>query len=163
RADVFSLGAVLCAILTGKPAHVGSSAIETIRKAAAGDMSEVLSRLDACEADPELVALAQRCLSPRAEDRPADGKALADAGAAQRANVEDRLRTAERERTAAEAKAGEQRKRRRVQLALFAALGLLLSGGGAFAWYSDRQAQKEMLNQAEAAAAQARLEAESAA
>ena len=44
----------------------------------------------------------------------------------------ERLRQAERSRVAAEAKATEQRKKRKVQMALVAAIGLLLAGGGAF-------------------------------
>jgi hypothetical protein len=50
---------------------------------------------------------------------------------ARRAELE-RVR-AEGEKVAAQLQAAEQRKRRRVQLALFAAVGVLLLGGGAFA------------------------------
>src|SRR5439155_22256462 len=53
---------------------------------------------------------------------------------------EGRLRKAEADRVAAEARAAEQRNRRKVQLALAAAVGLLLAGGGAFAWWQDKQA-----------------------
>ena len=52
-----------------------------------------------------------------------------------RAAADERARRAELDRVRAEAEARELRKRRRVQLALTAAVGLLL----AFAWYSDRQ------------------------
>ena len=48
---------------------------------------------------------------------------------------------AEGEKVAAQLQAAEQKKRRRVQLALFAALRVLLLGGGAFAWWSGAQAQ----------------------
>jgi tetratricopeptide (TPR) repeat protein len=54
--------------------------------------------------------------------------------------VQERLQAAERERAVAVAREAEQRKRRRVQLAL--AVAVLLLGGGAFAWYSDRQASE---------------------
>ena len=43
---------------------------------------------------------------------------------------------------AAEAKAFEQRKKRRVQLAVAAAIGLLVCAGGAFGWWEDRQARE---------------------
>src|SRR5205823_6676810 len=75
--------------------------------------------------------------------RPADGKAVADAVAAYRAGVEERLREVEREKAAAEARAAEQRKRLRLRLALTAALGLLAAGGGAFGWWTERRAQTE--------------------
>ena len=42
----------------------------------------------------------------------------------------------------AELQAAEQRKRRRVQLALAGAVLLLVAGGGAFAWWQDRQASQ---------------------
>ncbi|MCS7047656.1 MAG: serine/threonine protein kinase, partial [Gemmataceae bacterium] len=51
RADVFALGSVLAAILTGKPAFVGSSHWEIIHKSAKADLSDVMSRLDKCGAD----------------------------------------------------------------------------------------------------------------
>jgi eukaryotic-like serine/threonine-protein kinase len=57
RSDVFSLGSMLCTILTGR-----SSAAE---------------RLDGCGADPRLVAFAKRCLNPDPAARPPDACAVA--------------------------------------------------------------------------------------
>jgi tetratricopeptide (TPR) repeat protein len=51
----------------------------------------------------------------------------------------DRVR-AEGERARAELRATEQRKRRKVQLALLGAVMLLVTGGGAVAWWQDKQA-----------------------
>ena len=64
RADVFALGGILCAILTGQPPFRGKSTLEVIRRAAAADLAEADARLDGCGADAELVALCRRCLSP---------------------------------------------------------------------------------------------------
>jgi hypothetical protein len=50
----------------------------------------------------------------------------------------DRVRT-EGELREAELKATEQRKRRKVQLAFFGAVALLVFTAGAFAWWQDRQ------------------------
>ena len=140
RADVFGLGAVLSAVLTGKPPFPGRPAGEALRRAAAGDVADCFTRLDACGAEPELVALCKRCLSPKPTDRPRDAGAVAAAVAALRAEAERRAREAEADGAAARAEAREQRKRRRVQLALAAAVGLMALGGGAVGWWADRQA-----------------------
>jgi tetratricopeptide (TPR) repeat protein len=143
RSDVFGLGAVLAVILTGRPPFAAGSA-ETVRvQAAQGKLDECFARLDVCGADPELVALCKRCLAPAPADRPADAGEVARAVGALRAEADERARRAELERVkaegeriAAELRAAEQRKRRRVQLALAGAVGLLLLAGLAFAWWA---------------------------
>jgi tetratricopeptide (TPR) repeat protein len=114
RADVFGLGAVLCSLLTGKPPYVGDTAVSTAQLAARGDLRECFARLDASGADPDLHALAKRCLSVEPDDRPADASELARTVAALRAAADERARTAEVERGKAEVAGREQRKRRRV-------------------------------------------------
>jgi serine/threonine protein kinase/tetratricopeptide (TPR) repeat protein len=126
RADVFALGSILAAILTGSPAFVGRSKWETILKSRQADLSDVMSRLDACGADGDLIAIAKRCLSARPEERPADGQAVAKAIADYRASVEQRLRQVETERTRAETQAAEQRKRQRVVQGAGTVAGALL-------------------------------------
>ncbi len=146
RSDVFGLGAILAVILTGKPPFSASSVETTRIKAAQGKVEECFALLDGCGADPGLVTLAKRCLSPAPADRPTDAGEVAREVAELRAAADDRARRAELERVkaegdkaAAELKSAEQRKRRRVQLALVAAVGLLLFGSCAFAWWADRQ------------------------
>jgi tetratricopeptide (TPR) repeat protein len=149
RADVFALGAILFEILTGERLYreeaakgelasvlPGDRAGEEARLAACG----AESRLAACGADRELVALTARCLAPSREQRPANAGAVAAAVAEYRAGMEGRLQQAEVERATAEAEAREQRKRRKVQAALAAAVGLILFGGALGAWWQDRQA-----------------------
>ena len=111
RADVFSLGGILSEILTGQPPFVAETGQLTVVLAASGNVSVAFGRLDQSGADPELIALVKRCLQPNREDRPTDGKAVADAVAAYRVGVEERLQRAEAERTMAAVKAEEARLR----------------------------------------------------
>jgi tetratricopeptide (TPR) repeat protein len=141
RADVFGLGAILCEILTGKPPYVGGAIEEVQRQATSGDLADAHARLDGCGAHPELIALTKWCLSPEAIDRPRDAQGVADGLSAYLNGVQERLQATERERAVALVRAGEERKRRKVQLALAAALVGLLVGGGAFAFWRNEQAQ----------------------
>jgi Flp pilus assembly protein TadD len=163
RSDVFSLGGILCTILTGKPPYAGRPVRALLTMAQNADLGEAIARLDGCGADPELVALAKRCLAKDPAARPADGKAVADAVADYRAGAERRLRRAERDRAAAEARAVEQRKKRRVQLALAAAVGIGVVGAVAVAWRWEVRTEREEFARKQTEEAQrietARLEA----
>jgi serine/threonine-protein kinase len=132
RCDVFALGSILCEVLTGQPAFTGRSPGEIQRKAALGDLADARSRLDACGADADLVALARDCLSAEIEDRPPDAAAVAGRLSAYRTSLQERMRTAELDRARAETHAADDRRRRRLQLGLAAAvLALVVLGGGA--------------------------------
>ncbi|MBA4063731.1 MAG: hypothetical protein C0501_08460 [Isosphaera sp.] len=129
RSDVFGLGAILCALLTGRPPFGGTAGEEVRRNAAAGRTEEALVRLGACGADPGLVALCRRCLAPDPADRPGTADEVAAAVAALRRSADDRARQAERDKLAAEVRAAEQAKRRRaVQWAAGAVAAVLLAG-----------------------------------
>src|SRR5262249_8999570 len=140
-ADVFGLGAILCEILTGEPPYVGQSSEEVQRQAVNGDLAGAHARLGGCGADPALIVLTKWCLSPEASDRPRDAQGVADGLSEYLNGVQERLQATERERAVALVRAGEERKRRKAQLALAAALIGLLVGGGAFAWWRNEQAQ----------------------
>ncbi|HQR08354.1 MAG TPA: serine/threonine-protein kinase [Gemmatales bacterium] len=149
RTDVFALGGILCSILTGKAVYVGASALDTIVQAADGDTTDALARLDACGADAEVISLAKRCLAVKPAERPADGQAVANLVAEYRQGVEERLKRAETERAASEAKAIEQAKRRRVVqvgagvIAAVLFLGVIGTSIG-FVWAKDA-AERERL------------------
>jgi tetratricopeptide (TPR) repeat protein len=135
RADVFALGGILCALLTGQPPYSGKTAHEVIRRAGATDLAEAYTRLDGCGADAELVSLCRRCLSPAPADRPAHGQAVADGMMAYLGGVQEKLRKAEL--------AGvEERARRRLTTVVAASLlALSIAGGLGFTyWLHQRQA-----------------------
>jgi eukaryotic-like serine/threonine-protein kinase len=165
RADVFALGAILCEILTGKPPYLGRSSEEVRRKAANSDLADATAWLDVCGADPELITLTKTCLAPEAIDRPKDAQGVVDALSSYLDGVQERLQTAERERAVAVVREAEQRKRRKVQLALAAAVVGLVLGGGSFAWWQADQAnqrretelRRQLADEQRAAADSARL------
>ena len=69
-------------------------------------------------ADGELIELCRRCLAPDRTQRPAHAGAVAEAVASYQARVRQRLQDAEVAQAAAQVKATEERKRRRVTGAL---------------------------------------------
>jgi eukaryotic-like serine/threonine-protein kinase len=131
RADVFALGSILCEVLTGAPAFTGRNSGEIQRKAALGDTADAMARLEVCVADSELAALAKDCLAREPVDRPRDARAVADRMTAYLVGVQERLHASERERAVAEARAIEERRKRKWQLGLAASIAVFLLAGAA--------------------------------
>jgi tetratricopeptide (TPR) repeat protein/tRNA A-37 threonylcarbamoyl transferase component Bud32 len=147
RSDVFGLGAVLCVILTGHPPFLGDTVESTRQLAAQQKLDDAFARLDGCGAEPELIDLCKGCLNPGKIARPPHAGEVAKAVADLRARADQRAKQAELdyvraegEREKAEVHASEQRKRRKVQMALAGAVLLLVMGAGAFAWWQEKQA-----------------------
>ncbi len=136
RADVFALGSVLCEILTGEPAFLGRSPGEIQRKAAMGDTTDALARLDVATADTDLITLAKQCLAPEPEDRPRQAGTVAERVAAYLIGVQEKLRQAELDRV-------EERAKRRLTGVVAAAVVLLgLAGGAGYAWNQQQKAER---------------------
>ncbi|WP_435018598.1 protein kinase domain-containing protein [Tundrisphaera sp. TA3] len=156
RSDVFSLGSILCEILTGRPAYEGASSIEVLKRSAEGDLSGTIARLGASGADPGLVALACDCLEPDPSRRPPDASVVADRLQAYLDSVGERLRVAELARAKADARAAEEQARRRLTTALVVAvLSLLVTVGAGLGVVARRR----QVNRDRVATALGRVEA----
>jgi len=166
RADVFGLGALLTVMLTGKPPYVGETSESVRVQAVRGKLEDCFARLDASGAEPELVALCKKCLAFEPADRPADAGAVAAAVAGLRAAADERARRAELdkvrvegEKAAAEGRALERRKRRRLWLGAAAALVVAAVGGLSAVLAVQRRANADLAaKNAELADEQAKVE-----
>jgi tetratricopeptide (TPR) repeat protein/tRNA A-37 threonylcarbamoyl transferase component Bud32 len=169
RADVFGLGAILCVILTGHPPYVAVTREALEGEAQRGDVAGACARLDGCGADAELVRLCKKCLAAERDERPRNAGVVAQAVAVYRLGVEQRLRAAEAQHAAAEARAEEakataaaERRLRRVTFGLAASVVavVLVGGAGLWTWQEQRslrQAEKDFQGRQNSANAEASL------
>ena len=142
RVDVFGLGAILCEILTGQPPYVEWTAGGICELAAGADLSGAWRRLDASGADPELVAITRRCLSPLPRDRPRDASEVVSHLSAYLSGVQQRLKQAELASVEAMAKAVQEQTRRRLVVGLATAIVLLIAALAGAGWLAAWNRQR---------------------
>jgi serine/threonine-protein kinase len=143
RSDVFALGAILCEILTGQPPYLGET--DDVRsEAAQARTASAFARLDASGADPELRAICKHCLAAERDARPRDASALTGAISAFLATLEQRARAAEIAVAEARVKVDDERKARRLTVALaLSIVATVAVGGAAVVWMQQQRGVRQ--------------------
>jgi len=144
RSDVFSLGAILCEILTRKPPYTGTMQ-DQLLAAAQTRLDEAYARLSECNAPDPIKQIARDCMAPLPKDRPANAGVVAQRLADHLASVEERARQAELDavQAAAEIRKAERAKRTTIALAAVALIALVGGGLGYTAWNSAERERTE--------------------
>ncbi len=139
RADVFSLGAILCELLTGKPPYESIEGEPVIVQAAKAKLDPARARIEGCDADPTLVKLCLDCLTPSKNARPANADAVARGVHEYLTTIEARAKKAEVEAAEARIRAAEERRARRLTVALAGSVALAITLGSAGLWWANRE------------------------
>jgi hypothetical protein len=140
RSDVFALGGILCAVLTGKPPYTGRSGQEVWRTASRGAIEDALARLDAVTGSGQFRMIAKRCLHPDPIRRYAHAGEVAAAVHAARAKARAVARRDELADATEDADHLQRRANRRARYAVafgFAGLALALTIALGAALYVD--------------------------
>jgi len=148
RADVFSLGAILCEILTRQPPYTGTMQ-DQLLAAAQARLDEAHARISECNAPEPIKQLARDCMAPLPKDRPANAGVVAQRLADHLASVEERARQSELDAVHAAAETRKSERAKRTTIAL-AAVALLALAGGGFGYTAWNRAEKRRIETANA-------------
>jgi len=151
RSDVFSLGAILCEILTGLPPYVAGEKERIVVLAARALLEPARERIEACRADPELQGLCLECLAPAPAVRPRNAGEVAERVHEHLARLEQRAHDAELAAERERVQAAELRRRQRLTLALGATVVLSVVAVGATLRSMERQRDAQRLERLAAA------------
>jgi eukaryotic-like serine/threonine-protein kinase len=91
RADIFSLGGILCEILCGHAPYEGNSVREVYNFAIKGKTQTALKNLHTCGMSNSLVRIAMHCLRTNPEHRPANAQVLAQTMTAHQESTLERV------------------------------------------------------------------------
>ena len=155
RADVFSLGAILCEILTGQPPYDTAERERTVLQAAKAQLDGARERIEASQAEQTVKELCLSCLTPARDARPRNADEVARTLREHLNSVDQRARDAELSAAAERIKAQAARRAHRLSLALGGTViaALLLAGGG-YAWIQRERADRLAMTTAAIDAAQ---------
>lgn len=155
QADVFSLGSILCEMLTGAPAYQGRDTHELMQQAAEGNVCDALTRLHHSTANPEMIALAEACLANRECERPVDAGEVAERVTAHLHSTQAQIRKAELELAKSQARSQELVRRRRTQRWL-ACSAICLVAVSLLAWSIQNKRIQDTVTQVAGAMTEAR-------
>ncbi len=144
RADVFSLGAILCELLTGRQVYEATDGESLVVHAARAKLDPARARIEACDADSALKQLCLECLMPARAARPANADEVAKAVHAYSTTVEERAQKAELSAAESRIKAAEERRRRKLTVALAGAVAVALAVGGGGYWWVNHEREQRM-------------------
>lgn len=140
RSDVFSLGAILCEILTGSPPYVADTKSDILHMAISGSIERAVLGINQSLVHSDVKELAKDCLNPDQEKRPSSAVLLTKRIEEITSQTKERIRMAERENAATAARLeesertylAERRNQRTILVASMLAIGLIfvLIGGG---------------------------------
>ena len=126
RSDVFSLGSILCELLTGSPTYRGATQAEVQQKAINAELLDAMSRLSECSADQRIISIAKDSISADADRRPANADELSKAIQNFINEVEVELQEERMQNERQQQKVTEELKRRKIRSVLFStALALI--------------------------------------
>jgi serine/threonine-protein kinase len=144
RTDVFALGVILCEILTARRVYEGYTPQEIRTCASEAKTGPAIATLNACGAHEELLALARDALAPNRHGRPRNAGAVAGRLSAHLEGMQERLRQADLARAEAQARASEERKRRRLAAPLaFCAVALVALASASYVSWIQRRESRE--------------------